>query len=333
MESSNSRAEELAAPLNDLPHVDFCCAYGSSLLPNNSNKKPMVDYILGVSDPMQWHSQNLEKNRHHYGSFLAYLGSRTITQVADEIGVGVHFNPYVRFEDKVIKYGVIRMHDLLQDVLTWNRFYISGRLQKPVHILVDSLDVGNVNLVNLKAAASAALLLLPSEFNEEDLYAKICSLSYMGDLRMLFAEDKNKAKSIVSGSLDKFRQLYTPFLCEFDTKGLLKFSPTGDPDSKIVQDCSLSAACSLVSFLPATVQSRMCAELGEKQYMSESGRLRRQVVVPSKEAAAKCMEKALRRLVAVSSTRQAVSGFFAAGGVNAGRYLVSKISKALSSRS
>jgi translocator assembly and maintenance protein 41 len=27
---------------------------------------------------------------------------------------------------------------------------------------------------------------------QEDLYAKICSLSYMGDLRMLFAEDRNK---------------------------------------------------------------------------------------------------------------------------------------------
>lgn len=29
-------------------------------------------------------------------------------------------------------------------------------------------------------------------FVQEDLYAKICSLSYTGDLRMLFAEDKNK---------------------------------------------------------------------------------------------------------------------------------------------
>lgn len=27
---------------------------------------------------------------------------------------------------------------------------------------------------------------------QEELYAKICSLSYMGDLRMLFAEDRNK---------------------------------------------------------------------------------------------------------------------------------------------
>lgn len=35
-------------------------------------------------------------------------------------------------------------------------------------------------------------------FIQEDLYAKICSLSYMGDLRMLFAEDKNKVAFIWS---------------------------------------------------------------------------------------------------------------------------------------
>jgi mitochondrial translocator assembly and maintenance protein 41 len=32
-------------------------------------------------------------------------------------------------------------------------------------------------------------------FFQNDLYAKICSLSYMGDLRMLFAEDKNKVST------------------------------------------------------------------------------------------------------------------------------------------
>jgi len=35
-------------------------------------------------------------------------------------------------------------------------------------------------------------------FLQEDLYAKICSLSYMGDLRMLFAEDKNKVGPCLS---------------------------------------------------------------------------------------------------------------------------------------
>lgn len=32
----------------------------------------------------------------------------------------------------MIKYGVVRMQDLARDVLTWDRFYLSGRLQKPV---------------------------------------------------------------------------------------------------------------------------------------------------------------------------------------------------------
>jgi translocator assembly and maintenance protein 41 len=58
------------------------------------------------------------------------------------------------------------MHDLVQDILDWKRFYLSGRLQKPVHMLVDNLDIEDVNSVNKRAAISAALLLLPSKFTE-----------------------------------------------------------------------------------------------------------------------------------------------------------------------
>ena len=86
-----------------------------------------------------------------------------------------------------------------------------------IQVVIDDLDVANANSANLRAAISAALLFLPSEFTEvyflfieliifgikttemieayflqEDLYSMVCSLSYMGDLRMLFAEDKNK---------------------------------------------------------------------------------------------------------------------------------------------
>ncbi|KAH0467348.1 hypothetical protein IEQ34_004586 [Dendrobium chrysotoxum] len=183
---------ELAGPLKALPPVDFCCAYGSSLLSNNTDKSSMVDYIIGVADPEKWHAENFERNRIHYSRWMSTLGPKMITCVADKIGVGVHFNPFVEWRDKIIKYGVVRMQDLALDILTWDRFYLSGRLQKPVHVLVDNWDIRKVNLVNLKAATCAALLLLPSVFTEEDLYVKICSLSYMGDLRMLFAEDKDK---------------------------------------------------------------------------------------------------------------------------------------------
>lgn len=52
----------------------------------------------------------------------------------------------------------------------------------------------------------------------------------------------------------------------------------------------------------------------------------------SREEAANCIRKVLRRKVTVSSFRQAVSGVFAAGGVNATRYLARKMSKAWKSR-
>jgi hypothetical protein len=52
------QAEELAGPLRDLlPPVDFCCAYGSTLLHARLDASSMVDYILGVADPVQWHAE------------------------------------------------------------------------------------------------------------------------------------------------------------------------------------------------------------------------------------------------------------------------------------
>ncbi|CAE6050828.1 unnamed protein product [Arabidopsis arenosa] len=328
-----TQREELSSFLSVLPPVDFCCVYGSTLHPNNQDKSKMVDYILGVSDPMQWHSQNLKMNSDHYASWMVHLGgARLITNVADKVGVGVHFNPFVNWNDRKLKYGVVRMHDLVQDILDWNRFYLSGRLQKPVHMLVDNLDIEDVNSVNKRAAISAALLLLPSKFTEEDLYAKICSLSYMGDLRMFFAEDTNKVNKIVKGQFDIFQSMYKPFLEECETKNLLRFSSAEASHTKLVQDSSLSATRSLVSYLPASVRSLMGKSLGEKKFVSETGRVMGEVCIGSREEAAKCMGNVMKRRVMVSSARQAVSGFLAAGAINATMYLSQKMRKAWNSR-
>ncbi|XP_016651731.1 PREDICTED: phosphatidate cytidylyltransferase, mitochondrial-like [Prunus mume] len=327
----NHDKAQLLSFLKTLPPVEFCCVYGSSLHPNNpgSAKSTMVDCILGVSNPRQWHSENLTLNNDHYSSWMVLLGgARLITDVADEIGVGVHFNPFVSWNDKMFKYGVVCMHDLVQDMLNWERFYLSGRLQKPVHVLLDNLDIANVNSVNLRAAMSAALLLLPSKFTEEELYAKICSLSYMGDLRMLFAEDRNKVKKIVQGQFELFRPMYKPFIEEYETKELLRRSLSGNTQPIISQDGGLLAARSLVSSLPQMVRSQMGMKLGEKKVLCDSGRVIQEIVIGSKDEAAKCMQTILRRKVMVSSARQAVSGLLAAGGITAMRYLGAKMSKA-----
>ncbi|PHU26677.1 hypothetical protein BC332_05009 [Capsicum chinense] len=324
---------ELRGLLEILPPVEFCCIYGSKLHPNNKDETSMTDYIIGVADPRQWHSENLNLNKDHYASWLVHLGgARMINDIANDIGVGVHFNPFVSCNKKMVKYGVVRMHDFIQDILRWDRFYLSGRLQKPVNILVDKLDIKNVNTVNLKAATSAALLLLPSKFTEEDLYAKICSLSYMGDLRMLFAEDKNKVKKIVRGQFYLFEEMYKPFLEEYEANNLLRFSSAGDKQVNIFQDCGLSAASTLVSSLPSSIRSDMAMKLGDKRIVDDSGRVRQQVVIGSKEQAAECMKRLVRRRVMFSSTRQAAAGLLTAGAVHGVRYVANKMCKAWKSR-
>ncbi|KAL6551687.1 hypothetical protein OROGR_007841 [Orobanche gracilis] len=316
----------LASLLETLPPVEFGCIYGSSIHANNSGKTSMIDYILGVADPDQWHA---ELNRNHYASWMVHLGgARLITGVADNIGVGVHFNPFVFHENQMFKYGVVRMHDLVQDILEWERFYVSGRLQKPVNVIVDNLEIKKLNSVNLKSVSSAALLLLPSDFSEEELYAKICSLSYMGDLRMLFAEDKNKVKKIVEGQFALFQRMYNPLLEELAACDLFRISSSVDRKVNIIQDCGLSSTCSLVSNLPPTVRSEMGIKLGEEKVFDESGQAVRKVVIKSREEAAYCMQKILRRKVMVSSGRQAVAGLVTAGAVHGFRYLGSKMHKA-----
>lgn len=58
------------------------------------------------------------------------------------------------------------------------------------------------------------------------------------------------------------------------------------------------------------------------------GRVRQQVVIGSKEQAAECMKRLVRRKVMVSSTRQAIAGLLTAGAVHGVRYVANKMRKA-----
>jgi len=47
---------------------------------------------------------------------------------------------------------------------------------------------------------------------KQDLYQLVCQLSYSGDIRMRFAEDKSKIQRIVDGSFSHFEALYNSAL-------------------------------------------------------------------------------------------------------------------------
>ena len=48
-----------------------------------------------MEDPLTWHAANLARNRRHY-SALGSLGPGAVVALADRVGVGIHFNPFVR---------------------------------------------------------------------------------------------------------------------------------------------------------------------------------------------------------------------------------------------
>ena len=129
-----------------------------------------------------------------------------------EKGAGIYYNPFVKFEESIIKYGVISENTLIDDLTNWTTLYVAGRLHKPVKKLVSNNKIDSAIQLNLEHALNAALLLLPVEFSEQQLFETIAGLSYKGDSRMKYAENPGKVKNIVEHNQDAFRELYVPII-------------------------------------------------------------------------------------------------------------------------
>ncbi|XP_074652103.1 phosphatidate cytidylyltransferase, mitochondrial-like [Tubulanus polymorphus] len=188
-------------------------AYGSGVFQQQGHKDPrtnMLDFIFVVDDPVLWHKKNMTANASHYSSLMTRLGGANIAALQDRYGAGIYFNTLVPCEERLIKYGVISTRRLITDLLDWDTLYVSGRMHKPVLILeYDKTDTLQAALgTNLQNALHAALLILPEQFTELQLYLCISGLSYAGDFRMTIGEDKNKVRNIVTPNIERFRKLY-----------------------------------------------------------------------------------------------------------------------------
>ncbi|XP_030358041.1 phosphatidate cytidylyltransferase, mitochondrial isoform X2 [Strigops habroptila] len=182
---------------------------GDSAGPGENN---MLDFVFAVDDSVTWHMMNLTKNRSHY-SFLKVLGPKQINSVQN-YGAGIYYNTLVPCNGRMIKYGVISTDTLIDDLLHWKTLYVAGRLQKPVKILTqnENSKLQAALVSNLKSAVTAAFLMLPESFSEEDLYMQIAGLSYTGDFRMIVGEDRSKVQNIVEPNVPHFQKLYSNIL-------------------------------------------------------------------------------------------------------------------------
>jgi hypothetical protein len=180
--SAGEGALDSSGLLSAFPPIDFAFGYGSGVFRQASyaaSDVPMVDCVFAVSDPVKWHRENLATNRSHY-SVLGVAGPRVLAFIQERFGAGLYYNtdaplpPAARgLVGQRMKYGVISVAALLDDLLNWRYLYVAGRLQKPVHVL-GSRGPQSAILAALEAnrrhALTVALLSLPQSFTAWQLY-------------------------------------------------------------------------------------------------------------------------------------------------------------------
>jgi mitochondrial translocator assembly and maintenance protein 41 len=190
--------------------LEFAMVYGSSVFKQESyteKDKPMIDLIFAVNSTPEWHEINLIKNSGDYSLQTRMLGLGFIN-IMEKLA-NVYYNVNVPFQERKIKYGIISLKNLMNDLTGWETLYVSGRLHKPTKILKSNEMVNGAIKANLEHAINTSLLLLPENFTKEDFYMEIAGISYTKDLRWkFFAENKNKVKNIVKGNLNGFDELY-----------------------------------------------------------------------------------------------------------------------------
>ncbi|KAF4518861.1 hypothetical protein B566_EDAN006712 [Ephemera danica] len=316
--------------------ISLTFAYGSAVYPQKqeSVKQPaknnVIDLIFVVPNAFLWHEENLKLNPKHYSS-LRYLGYRSLARIQETYGAGVYYNTLIPFEDITFKYGIVSESSLISDLLDWNYLYLAGRLHKPVLKLysTDNIRLKNALELNLHSAMHAALLMLPEAFTESELYQTIANLSYNGDFRMIFGEDKNKVANIVENQLELFRELYNPvvnFMKDYMEISNIEGTMIG------AQDPSPHAKMYHLNQLPRTPQRIIV------QQWNRSGRRKLDAedilaFVAHDVDPESAVERALRHIVWSSSVRQSIKGIFTAGILKSVRYSMAKVRKMLLSKS
>jgi len=219
--------------------ISYAFAYGSGVFKQkgyeNEKKKPLVDYVFAVDNPLEWHRINFEQFKEHYsGLGKMSHNPKILSSIQEDYGAKIYYNTFVEIENMKIKYGVISTENLKNDLYNWETLYIAGRMQKPVLTLVENEEIEKAKYSNLKNALKMALLSLPYrqvEIDEKELFLIIAGFSYQGDFRMKFGENPNKVKNIVDKQIKQFHQLYTKIMLEDeDIKSVIR--PSGDNNNK-----------------------------------------------------------------------------------------------------
>ena len=191
------------------PPVIDIIGYGFAVKIQNGYKsdvKKQINIIATVDDSLTWHRQNRKENPKEYNR-LAMCLLRPILH----LGTDISYVSNIPYDDNYFKVGVIDRFDFLYDLENWSNFYMAGRTQKPVMVVEGNEEIKNVIMKNRTNALITSLILNSDKvIDEKVLFETLCSLSYIGDIRMsLKFENPNKVGNIVNAELAEFKNIYS----------------------------------------------------------------------------------------------------------------------------
>ncbi|EDQ90404.1 uncharacterized protein MONBRDRAFT_31806 [Monosiga brevicollis MX1] len=196
--------------------IRLAVGYGSGVFQqagHQRNPNTMIDLILVVDDSRAFHERNKQRHRHHY-SALGWLNAQALEGIQRWGQAKLYYNPYVRLDGQLCKYGVMGWEDFKADMTNWEALYASGRLHKPVHVMTAHEDAEALIYQNRRPFSKNKCWVLEQRMTclvlMTDLYTRIASLSYSGDPRMIVGEKKGKVEAIVAGSFAGFQEVYQP---------------------------------------------------------------------------------------------------------------------------
>ncbi|KAF5385681.1 hypothetical protein D9757_005530 [Collybiopsis confluens] len=279
---------------------------------------PMLDFMFAVTHPAHFHSINMHQHPSHYPLHSRLFGSDYVSAI-QRISPGVWFNTLVPMNGVTIKYGVTTVDNLCSDLLNWNSLYLAGRMHKPLRIIKDDARVRLTQQVNLTSAVRAALLTLPENFSETELFERIASISYSGDPRMILpAENRNKVGNIVRSQGLQFKELYHRLVVGLPGVNWRIQS------QYIQQDISPQARSLHLRKLPVNLLFHLKQAYGEQTKEEENAYW---VRVAAEENLPEVMNQKMSSIVRGPATVQSLKGIASAGLGKSIRYTSAKVGK------
>jgi translocator assembly and maintenance protein 41 len=261
--------------------------------------RPQIDLIMVVNNTEKWHLENIKINPDNY-SLTSKLFFSKIDSKWQHFATDICYLPYIKELGHTFKIGIISKDDLLNDLYNWESFYLAGRFQKIILPIKSTAELDVAISKNREKAITIALLLMrKKELNLYNLFKKICSLSYLGDIRMGIAENPKKLDNLVKGGYEEFKKIYS-------NSNLFQI----DSNEKIIINHD-----SLYSSMEQLPKS-LITHLETNNYSLEQLITLRKLLIDFFTEKNKHV-----------SRDQAIKGFFTAGPVNSISYLTEKILK------